>query len=62
MSKVKTPAEIAADVLRAVAESKAQAETESPVNINNGTLYGGQSVTNVVVQGDYIPGNKQGKK
>ena len=55
MSKAKTPAEIAADVLRAVAE------TQPPVNINNGTLYGSQTVTNVTINGDYIPGNKSGK-
>jgi hypothetical protein len=62
MSKAKSVEQIVADVNRAIAEAKkAENDNQPPVNINNGTLYGGQSVTNVTVNGDYIPGNKKGK-
>lgn len=41
---------------------KKRNDDETPQNINTGTLYGGQHVNNVVVNGDHIPGNKNGKK
>jgi membrane carboxypeptidase/penicillin-binding protein PbpC len=62
MGKAKSVEQIVADVARAIAEAKkAENDNQPPVNINTGTMYGSQSVTNVVVQGDYIPGNKKGK-
>lgn len=54
--------EIAEQVLREVNNKASSSSTETPVNINTGTLTGGQHVNNVVIHGDYIPGNKNGKK
>ncbi|OUD04667.1 hypothetical protein [Streptomyces swartbergensis] len=48
-------------VAKAVAEEKPKKD-RTPVNINTGVLHGGQHVNNVVISGDYIPGNKNGKK
>ncbi|MEU3603688.1 hypothetical protein ABZ714_34025 [Streptomyces sp. NPDC006798] len=38
------------------------ADEQPTPNINTGVVYGGQSVTNTIVTGDYIGGNKIGKK
>jgi hypothetical protein len=54
--------EIAEQVLRETKKQPANSTDETPVNINTGTLTGGQHVNNVVINGDYIPGNKNGKK
>lgn len=56
-----TVREIVEQVLRDV-ENRQDHADETPVNINNGTLTGGQHVTNTVINGDYIPGNKNGKR
>jgi archaellum component FlaF (FlaF/FlaG flagellin family) len=64
MAKAKTVREIVDQVNRDIAQARknASSDEQPPVNINNGTLTGGQHVTNVTINGDYIPGNKQGKK
>ncbi|AJP04775.1 hypothetical protein TU94_28340 [Streptomyces cyaneogriseus subsp. noncyanogenus] len=60
--EAKSVQEIVDMVNREVAEAKAKRQKETPVAINTGTLYGGQHVSNVVINGDYVPGNKQGGK
>lgn len=55
----KSVREIAADFNRSLADST---DDETPRNINTGTLHGGQHIRTVTVSGDYVPGNKKGKK
>ncbi|MER7053453.1 hypothetical protein [Streptomyces sp. NPDC000351] len=59
--KAKSSQEIVDQVNADVAKANAK-KKETPVNINTGVLHGGQHVSNVVIQGDYNPGNKNGKK
>ncbi|MFE2973345.1 hypothetical protein [Streptomyces sp. NPDC059258] len=56
MSDLPTIAEIAAKAKEIAAQRKPKE------NINTGTVYGGQHVDNSSYAGDYIAGNKSGKK
>ncbi|WP_369211333.1 hypothetical protein [Streptomyces flavofungini] len=55
--------QIAADFNRGIRDSKGKAdEKEAPHNINTGTLYGGQHISTVTVEGDWVKGDKGGKR